>query len=144
MSSVVYSYWLQGIDSDWRPSTKESQALYTNLTPGHYRLHVRSRLAGTTWSEETVCNKSPTSPTPGSPTPDPSREGEGSIYSQHGNATEEVTTPLPHAGGVGGGASGGGASGGGGGASGGGAGGASVASSHLLASPQMSMSANTV
>lgn len=55
MSSVVYSYWLEGIDSDWRPSTKESQALYTNLTPGHYRLHVRSRLAGTTWSEETVC-----------------------------------------------------------------------------------------
>jgi AraC-like DNA-binding protein len=55
MSSVVYSYWLEGIDSDWRPSTKESQALYTNLSPGHYRLHVRSRLAGTTWSEETVC-----------------------------------------------------------------------------------------
>ena len=55
MSSVVYSYWLEGIDSDWRPSTKENQALYTNLTPGHYRLHVRSRLAGTAWSEETVC-----------------------------------------------------------------------------------------
>ena len=56
MSSVIYSYWLEGIDSDWRPSTKESQALYTNLSPGHYRLHVRCRLAGTTWSEETVCD----------------------------------------------------------------------------------------
>lgn len=56
MSSVIYSYWLEGIDSDWRPSTKESQALFTNLSPGHYRLHVRCRLAGTTWSHETVCN----------------------------------------------------------------------------------------
>jgi len=56
MTSVIYSYWLEGIDSDWRPSTKESQALYTNLTPGHYRLHMRSRLAGTQWSEETVCD----------------------------------------------------------------------------------------
>lgn len=56
MSSVIYSYWLEGIDSDWRPSTKESQALFTNLSPGHYRLHVRCRLAGTTWIHETVCN----------------------------------------------------------------------------------------
>lgn len=55
MSSVVYSYWLAGLDTDWRPSTKESQALYTNLSPGHYRLHVRSLLAGSTWSEETIC-----------------------------------------------------------------------------------------
>lgn len=56
MASVIYSYWLEGIDSDWRPSTKESRALYTNLLPGHYRLHMRSRLAGTQWSEETVCD----------------------------------------------------------------------------------------
>lgn len=56
LASVVYSYWLEGVENHWRPSTKESQALYTNLAPGHYRLHVRSRLAGTQWSEETVCN----------------------------------------------------------------------------------------
>ena len=37
-------------------------------------------------------------------TPDPSRVGEGSIYSQTGGATEKVTTPLPLAGGGGGGA----------------------------------------
>ena len=37
-------------------------------------------------------------------TPDPSRVGEGSIYSQTGGATEKVTTPLPLAGGLGGGA----------------------------------------
>lgn len=56
LSTLVYSYWFEGIDHDWRPSTKESRALYTNLNPGHYRLHVRSRLAGTNWSEETVCD----------------------------------------------------------------------------------------
>lgn len=56
LSSLVYSYWLEGIDRDWRPMTRESRALYTNLTPGHYRLHVRSRLAGTNWSEESVCD----------------------------------------------------------------------------------------
>ena len=37
-------------------------------------------------------------------TPDPSRRGEGSIYFQGGNSASEVTTPLPPAGGVGGGA----------------------------------------
>ena len=42
---------------------------------------------------------------PTSPTPNPSRGGEGSIYSQGGKAAEEVTTPLPTAGGAGGGAS---------------------------------------
>ncbi len=56
LSSVVYSYWLEGVDNDWRPSTKESQALYTNLSPRHYRLHVRSRLAGTDWSGESLCD----------------------------------------------------------------------------------------
>ena len=39
-----------------------------------------------------------------SPTPDPSRGGEGSIYLNRGEATVDVTTPLPPAGGVGGGA----------------------------------------
>lgn len=56
LSSVVYSYWLKGVDRDWRPSTKESKALYPNLSPGHYKLYVRSRLAGTPWSQETVCD----------------------------------------------------------------------------------------
>ncbi len=40
-----------------------------------------------------------------SPTPDPSRRGEGSIYSQGGNTAQDVTTPLPTEGGAGGGAS---------------------------------------
>ena len=60
-----------------------------------------------------VLKNSPTSPTPKSPTPGPSRGGEGSIYSQAGGSVESLSTPLPPEGGVGGGASGGGASGGG-------------------------------
>ena len=39
-----------------------------------------------------------------SPTPDPSRGGEGSKYSQNGKTAADVTTPLPSAGGAGGGA----------------------------------------
>jgi len=54
LSSVVYSFWLEGVDGGWRPSTKESQALYTNLSPGCYRFHVRSSLMGAGWGEETV------------------------------------------------------------------------------------------
>ena len=55
LSSVIYSYWLEGIDREWRPSTKEPQALYTNLSPGCYRFHVRCRMAGNGWSPETLC-----------------------------------------------------------------------------------------
>ncbi len=48
---------------------------------------------------------SPNKPTcPSSPTPNPSRGGEGSIYSQDRNDAAKLTTPLPPAGGVGGGA----------------------------------------
>ena len=39
-----------------------------------------------------------------SPTPAPSRGGEGSIYNNRGKSTVDVTTPLPSAGGAGGGA----------------------------------------
>lgn len=47
-------------------------------------------------------------PEPSSPTPSPSRGGKGSIYNHRGEPTEELTTPLPIAGGAGGGAGGGG------------------------------------
>lgn len=55
LTSVIYSYWLEGIDNDWRPSTKENFALYTDLRPGRYCFHVRYSMHGGTWSEETVC-----------------------------------------------------------------------------------------
>ena len=41
---------------------------------------------------------------PSSPTPDPSRGGEGSIYNHRGEVAADVITPLPSAGGAGGGA----------------------------------------
>lgn len=56
LPSVIYSYWLEGIDRGWRPSTKESRVLYTHLSPGHYQLYARCSMAGATWSDETVCD----------------------------------------------------------------------------------------
>ena len=56
ISSVIYSYWLDGVDRDWRPATRESRALYTELRPGHYRFHIRYRLSGGQWSPETACD----------------------------------------------------------------------------------------
>ena len=56
LASVIYSYWLEGVDRDWRPATRESCALYTELKPGHYRFHVRYRLSDGRWSPETVCD----------------------------------------------------------------------------------------
>lgn len=56
LSSVIYSYWFEGIDRDWRPATRECRALYTELRSGHYRFHVRYRLSGGQWSPETVCD----------------------------------------------------------------------------------------
>ena len=58
---------------------------------------------------ESLVSPTPGSPTPCSPTPDPSRGGEGSKYLGNDGQTAKVITPLPSAGGVGGGASGGGA-----------------------------------
>lgn len=56
LSSTIYIYWLEGADPDWRPSTAAPQALYNNLSPGHYRFHLRASLAGGEWSKETVCD----------------------------------------------------------------------------------------
>ena len=56
LSSVIYSYWLEGFDRDWRPATRDYRALYTELKPGHYRFHVRYHISGGQWSPETVCD----------------------------------------------------------------------------------------
>ena len=55
-NSILYNYWLEGIDSDWYYSMKEPFALYSNLTPGNYRFHIRYNLSGSEWSEENVYN----------------------------------------------------------------------------------------
>lgn len=54
--STIYSYWLEGFDGEWRPSTSSPQALYNNLSPGSYRFHVRAAVAGGEWGEDTVCD----------------------------------------------------------------------------------------
>jgi len=56
LSSVIYSFWLEGFDRNWRPATRDYRALYTELQPGHYRFHVRYRISGGQWSPETVCD----------------------------------------------------------------------------------------
>ncbi|MBR1667594.1 MAG: hypothetical protein IJ693_04855 [Bacteroidaceae bacterium] len=55
-SSVIYNCWMEGVDSDWRPSTQENCAIYNNLAPGHYRFHVRSSLPDVMGDEETICD----------------------------------------------------------------------------------------
>ncbi|MGI5974147.1 MAG: helix-turn-helix domain-containing protein [Paludibacter sp.] len=52
--STIFSYRLDGLDSDWQPSTKETTALYNNLSPGHYRFRLRAARAGQAWNKETV------------------------------------------------------------------------------------------
>ncbi len=54
--SIIYSYRLDGLDDDWRPSTKESTAFYNNLSPGHYRFRLHAARAGQAWGEETICD----------------------------------------------------------------------------------------
>ncbi len=54
--SIIYSYWMEGFDNDWRPSTQEIRATYNNLPPGHYRFHVRASLPDYIGNEETVCD----------------------------------------------------------------------------------------
>ena len=46
-----YAYMLEGLDSDWRSSTTETKAVYTNLDPGRYRFHLKAAGASGIWSE---------------------------------------------------------------------------------------------
>ena len=56
LSSSIYSYYLEGTDKNWRPPTKEHTAVYNNLSPGHYRFHVRWGLDGCEWAKDTTCD----------------------------------------------------------------------------------------
>ena len=55
LPSIIYSYRLDGVDDGWRPSTKETSALYCNLPPGTYHFRVRAAIAGQDWGEENMC-----------------------------------------------------------------------------------------
>lgn len=47
---TVYSFRLDGYDSDWGPVSSSNNVTYRNLPPGRYVLHVRSRVANGPWS----------------------------------------------------------------------------------------------
>lgn len=53
LSSQLYQVMLEGVDKDWGRPTTVSSVNYRNLTPGTYRLRVRT-FNGNEWGEETV------------------------------------------------------------------------------------------
>lgn len=52
--SSLYTYMLEGYDSDWQPLTNSSSATYRNLKPGRYTLLLRSCNSEGVWSDQTV------------------------------------------------------------------------------------------
>ncbi|MEI7420449.1 MAG: two-component regulator propeller domain-containing protein [Prolixibacteraceae bacterium] len=38
---IQYSYYLEGLESDWKEPSFKRNAIYTNLNPGNYTLHVQ-------------------------------------------------------------------------------------------------------
>ncbi len=49
---VVYQYYLEGLDEDWKAQTSSNFATYSNLPYKSFVLHVRSRVADGPWSNE--------------------------------------------------------------------------------------------
>jgi len=48
---IQYQYKLEGSDRDWRQITKETKAIYTNLTHGNYTFKVKAIGAAQKWSD---------------------------------------------------------------------------------------------
>lgn len=48
---TLYSYRLEGYDKEWSAASQLNFAVYKNLSPGTYRLHLRSRQRGGDWTE---------------------------------------------------------------------------------------------
>lgn len=51
---ALYQYFLEGADKEWNAPTAEHQAVYRNLSPGHYRFHVRTVVGGSSGKEATL------------------------------------------------------------------------------------------
>lgn len=51
---VLYQYKLDGMDSDWSPSTPITTAHYGNIQPGNYVFRVRARNGTGRWSDEYI------------------------------------------------------------------------------------------
>ena len=45
---------MEGIDKSWRPMTSINHAECSDLNPGSYTLHIRTRIGSNQWSEETL------------------------------------------------------------------------------------------
>ncbi len=50
---ILYRYWLDDVEKSWQNSGTGSEATYSNLSPGHYVLHVSASLNGGPWSDDT-------------------------------------------------------------------------------------------
>jgi ligand-binding sensor domain-containing protein len=48
---VRFRYWLEGFDENWVEAGRSRQAVYTDLSPGHYRFHVTAGNKEGLWSE---------------------------------------------------------------------------------------------
>ena len=54
IKNAMYQYRMEGIDKDWRPTTSINHAEFSELSPGHYTLYVRTRTGDNTWSHPTT------------------------------------------------------------------------------------------
>ncbi|MFO7756676.1 MAG: response regulator [Bacteroidales bacterium] len=49
---IQYSYYLEGFDKEWIYAGNRNSATFTNLSPGKYKLYVRSYIDNSSWSDE--------------------------------------------------------------------------------------------
>ena len=54
IQNAMYQYYLEGIDKTWRPMTSINHAEFSDLNPGGYTLHIRTRIGSNQWSEENL------------------------------------------------------------------------------------------
>ena len=54
IQDAIYQYYMEGIDNTWRPMTSINHAEFSDLNPGSYTLHIRTRIGSNQWSEETL------------------------------------------------------------------------------------------
>jgi ligand-binding sensor domain-containing protein/signal transduction histidine kinase/DNA-binding response OmpR family regulator len=50
---VQYSYYLEGLESDWNYVGSKLNATYTNLSPGKYTFHLRATVGDQVWANNT-------------------------------------------------------------------------------------------
>ena len=47
----VFAYYLEGVDENWVETNGLSSTSYSNLSPGRYTFHLKSRILGSKWSD---------------------------------------------------------------------------------------------